>query len=314
MIKRQYTLKLIFGTFITLQSSTSLSKDIDEITWLYSDTAPFHLSKHEQSPDGGLCDYLTKQLIKELPQIKHSRMQLPNQRITKYLTEGRAACHPCMIHRDKSTLRAMYSVPTTVYPPFSIITTKNNAKTISQQHGSPVRLINLLTDNSFVFGQTAARQFTNEINVIAKNTGAKEKGSLSWGSDNESYAVISRLNHGYIDYSIDYPFVADYYNRFTQQDNMKVLSIDNQEEKIVLGAIGCSATAPNNFAEKALKLINERLKNSILPSEKYQATQRQWLEGTFEDFDIHYQQQILQPILRPNSAQLEGDQPNGSEH
>lgn len=314
MIKRQYTLKLIFGTFITLQSSTSLSKDIDEITWLYSDTAPFHLSKHEQSPDGGLCDYLTEQLIKELPQIKHTRLQLPNQRITKYLTEGHAACHPCMIHRDKSTLRAMYSVPTTVYPPFSIITTKNNAKTISQQHGSPVQLINLLTDNSLVFGQTAARQFTNEINVIAKNTGAKEKGSLSWGSDNESYAVISRLNHGYIDYSIDYPFVADYYNRFTKQNNVVALPIEAPKNTFVLGAVGCSATAPNNFAEKALKLINERLKNSILPSEKYQATQRQWLKGTFEDFDIHYQQQILQPILRPSSAQPAAVQQHGSEH
>ncbi len=310
MIKLPNIIKIILCSTISLASFACSSNNIDEITWLYSDTAPFHLAKHEQSPNGGLCDYLTEQLIKELPQIKHSRLQLPNQRITKYLTEGHAACHPCMIYRKTSTVRAIYSIPTTVYPPFSIITTKNNAKTISRQHGSPVRLINLLIDNSFIFGQTAARQFTNEINTIAKNTGAKEKGSLSWGSENESYAVISRLNHGYIDYSIDYPFVADYYNRFTKQDNVIALPIEAPKNTFVLGAVGCSATAPNNFAEKALKIINEKLKQSILPSEKYQESQRKWLKNTFTDFDEYYQQLILQPIAQPSSVVQEADQPS----
>ncbi|MCQ8879083.1 ABC transporter substrate-binding protein [Pseudoalteromonas shioyasakiensis] len=293
-------------------SFSSSSQNIEEITWLYSDTAPFHLAKSEQSPDGGLCDYLTEQLIKELPQIKHTRLQIPNQRITKYLTEGHKACHPCMIHRKNSTPRAKYSIPTTVYPPFSIITTTANAKKISQLHGPTVRLISLLTDSSFIFGKSAARKFTNEINTVAQNTGINSKASLSWSSENESRAVISRLNHGYIDYSIDYPFVADYYNRNTKLNNVVTLSIDSPREKFVLGAVGCSATAPNDFAKKALKIINDRLEQNILPSEKYQESQRKWLKNTFTDFDQYYQQQILQPIAQPSSVQQEADQPSGA--
>ena len=105
--------------------------------------------------------------------------------------------------------------------------------------------------------------------------------------------MINRLNHGYIDYTIDYPFLADYYNRFSEFDNVVTLPIADHADKLVLGAIGCSTNAPNNFANNALKKINRVLTNSILPSAKYQQTQRVLLENTFAEFDQQYQQQIL---------------------
>ncbi|CAM3715903.1 MULTISPECIES: hypothetical protein [Pseudoalteromonas] len=302
----------IFLIFLA-SANAAANNTVSEITWLQSDTAPFHLKKSTHAPDGGLCDYLIEQLIETLPNIKHTRLLLPQKRIGKYLDEGQMACYPCMIHREKSTDRVTYSMPTTVYPPFNIITTPANAEAISLRHGDPVQLINLLTDTHFIFGQTAARKFTQEINEIARNTKSYENASLSWSSENESRAVIARLNHGYIDYTIDYPFLADYYNRFSELSNVVALPIANHQSNLVLGAVGCSSNAPNNFANNALQQINQVLQHTILPSVQYQASQRQWLESTFPDFITHYQQQILNVNRPANAAPAAVENPNKAE-
>lgn len=308
-----YYIITLFFYFSSNYAYANRTNTITEITWLQSDTAPFHLEKSTQAPAGGLCDYLVEQLIAQLPEIKHTRFLLPQKRIGKYLDEGKMACYPCMIHRTKSTDRAAYSIPTTVYPAFNIITTPTNAKAISLRHGAPVQLINLLTDNHFIFGQTAARKFTRKINEIAYNTKSYENASLSWGSENESSAVIARLNHGYIDYTIDYPFLADYYNRFSELSNVVALPIADHQNNLVLGAIGCSANAPNNFANNALRQINRVLQQSILPSAQYQTSQRQWLESTFPDFLVQYQQQVLNVNLPASAAPEEVEHPNKAE-
>ncbi|WP_283710198.1 ABC transporter substrate-binding protein [Pseudoalteromonas prydzensis] len=300
-------------TFLLLSASATANNNVEEITWLQSDTAPFHLNKTSKAPNGGLCDYLIEQLIEQLPNIKHTRLLVPQKRIGKYLDEGKMACFPCMIHRTKSTDRVVYSIPTTVYPPFSIITTPAKAETISLQHGDPVQLIKLLTDSNFIFGQTAARKFTTEINEIARNTKSYDHASLSWSSENESSAVIARLNHGYIDYTIDYPFLADYYNRFSELSNVVALPIANQSN-LVLGAIGCSTHAPNNFANNALRQINQVLQQNILPSAQYQASQRQWLEATFPDFIMQYQKQVLNVNPQATSAPAVVENPDKAEH
>ena len=281
-----YYIVTLFTVFLSTNIQANNTDEVTHITWLQSDTPPFHLPKTEDAPTGGLCDYLVEQLINELPNITHTRLIVPQKRIGKYLDEGQTACFPCMIHRQKKTTRATYSIPTTVYPPFAIITTEQNATLISQRHSSPVNLVKLLTDDNFVFGQSAARKFTPALNTITRNTKSYENASLSWNSDNESSAVINRINHGYIDYTIDYPFLADYFNRFTPLTNVVTLPITNHQDNLVLGAVGCSSHAANNFADNALRQINQVLQQSILSSEQYQISQRQWLAATFPDFNM----------------------------
>ncbi|MGO3848421.1 MAG: ABC transporter substrate-binding protein, partial [Pseudoalteromonas prydzensis] len=85
----------------------------------------------------------------------------------------------------------------------------------------------------------------------------------------------------------------DYFNRFTPLTNVVTLPITNHQDNLVLGAVGCSSHAANNFADNALRQINQVLQQSILSSEQYQISQRQWLAATFPDFNMHYQQLIL---------------------
>jgi len=237
-------------------------------------------------------------LIEALPDINHSKVMLPQKRGSKYLDDGHMACYACMIHRDKKTNRATYSIPTTVYPPFSVLSTEEKTLKIKQKHGNPESLISLFTDANFIYGQNDARKFGSQLDKIAKNTKLYESAALSGNGSSPNFALLSQLEHGYIDYTIDYPFVADYYNQ-QHQKNIQKLTIVNPAQNVVFGAIGCSTSAPNNYAEKVLAEINEALKNKVLPSERYQQSQRVWLKQSFPEFSSYYQRYILDPLKEP---------------
>ena len=268
------------------------------ITWLENDAKPFYIEKSNATPHGGLCNEITDMLIEALPDINHSKVMLPQKRGSKYLSDGQMACYACMIHRDKKNNRATYSIPTTVYPPFSVLSTEEKTLKIKQKHGNPVSLISLFTDANFIYGQNDARKFGSQLDKIAKNTKLYESAALSGNGSSPIFALLSQLEHGYIDYTIDYPYVADYYNQQNQQDIQK-LKITNPAQNVVFGAIGCSTSAPNNYAEKVLAEINEALKSKVLPSERYQQSQRVWLEQSFPEFSSYYQRYILDPLKEP---------------
>ena len=280
---------------------------LEEIIWLQSYTPPFHIAKSESAPQGGICDNLTEQLIRTITDVKHTRLIVPQQRINKYLNEGKNVCFPCVIYKKNNNQQLNYSNPTTVYPPFSIITTKELKPQLEEKHGSPIHLINLLTDPQYVYGQAAARKFTTKINTIIENTKRDKESSLSWSSENESQAVIARLSHGFLDYSIDYPFMADYFKKQGEYTNIESVPIAENDIQFIRGAIGCAAKAPNNFAEQALKKINRALKNNVLQSPEYQQSQHNWLKTTFTDFDKHYQQQVINFYLLATDAQANTD-------
>ncbi|TMO77541.1 ABC transporter substrate-binding protein [Pseudoalteromonas sp. S3785] len=266
---------------------------IEEIVWLQSYTPPFHIDKDSHAPQGGICDNLTEQLIQTIDDVKHTRLIVPQERINKHLNEGDNVCFPCVIHKKTANDALQFSTPTTVYPPFSVLTTQKLAAEIQAQHGNPIKLIHLLSDEQYVYGQAAARKFTTKINKIIENTTVYRKASLSWSSENESQAVIARLSRGFIDYTIDYPFLGDYFVNHSRFKNIVSVPIEEDSRKFVLGAIGCAVRAPNNFATKALDKINKALDKQVLHSPAYINSQRFWLEQSFPQFSKYYQQQIL---------------------
>ena len=180
---------------------------------------------------------------------------------------------------------------------------KEKTLKIKQKHGNPVSLISLFTDANFIYGQNDARKFGSKLDKIAKNTKLYESAALSGNGSSPNFALLSQLEHGYIDYTIDYPYVADYYNQQNQQ-NIQKLTIVNPAQNVVFGAIGCSTNAPNNYAEKVLAEINEALKNKVLPSERYQQSQRVWLKQSFPEFSSYYQRYILDPLKEPAIDEL----------
>ena len=290
MLKISYlclTLLLLFSNYCISKPE----KPIFEITWLQSNTPPFHLQPDELQP--GLCDNLTKQLISAIEDVKHTHLVMPQKRINKYIQEGRNVCFPCVIHKKSANKVYIYSNPTAIYPAFSIIATKSKADIISKKHGNPIDLISLFTDESFTYGQAGARLFSADLNTIIENSLTHQNVSLSWNSDNESGAVINRLRHGFLDYSLDYPFMASYFNKQINLKEIISIPIAKSKNSLIQGAVGCATNAPNNFASQAITKINAVLKSSILSSSTYQQSQRYWLDEHIENFDMLYYQYVL---------------------
>jgi uncharacterized protein (TIGR02285 family) len=292
MAKRVLLISLLLTSFTALGTAKKV-EPIKEIIWLQSYTPPFHITKSDKAPQGGLCDNLTEQLINTITDVKHTRLVVPQQRINKYLNEGKNVCFPCVIYKKNNNHILKLSNPTTVYPPFSVLTTKELAPKLTKKYGSPINLINLLTDQHYIYGQAAARKFSNKINTIISNTKSNNSSSLSWSSENESQAVIARLSHGFIDYSIDYPFMADYFNKQERFNNIVSLPLAGNETDFIRGAVGCAVKAKNNFASQAIKKINDALKATILQSPEYIKSQHIFLNSNFADFNKHYQQQVI---------------------
>ena len=302
MVKRVLIISLLFSSFTTL-GNTKQAEPIKEIIWLQSYTPPFHITKSDKAPQGGLCDNLTEQLINTITDVKHTRLVVPQQRINKYLNEGKNVCFPCVIYKKQNNHILKLSNPTTVYPPFSVLTTTELAPKLTKKHGLPINLINLLADQNYIYGQAAARKFSNRINTIISNTKLNNSSSFSWSSENESQAVIARLSRGFLDYSIDYPFMADYFNKQGRFNNITSIPLAEKETGFIRGAIGCAVKAKNNFASQAIKKINNVLKATILQSPEYIKSQHTFLNSSFADFNKHYQQQVINFKLPATDAQ-----------
>jgi uncharacterized protein (TIGR02285 family) len=285
----------LFISSFTLFASTEEIQPIKEIIWLQSNTPPFFTPKHNKAPLGGICNELTDQLISSISTVKHTRLTVPQKRISKLFNDGAKVCFTCLIHKNTSTRLGHYSVPTTIYPAFSIISTHKTATKIKEKHGDPVNLINLLSDPAFLYGHTEARKFTPTINKIIENMTTYNKASFTWSSENESKVVMERLAHDFIDYSIDYPFMSKYFSQFKEFETIVYTPIANNNNDI-LGAVGCAAKAPQDFAKQAIELINTALKNHILISPKYLQSQLFWLNDE-DNFSNNYEEKVLKIIL-----------------
>lgn len=295
----------VYFSFLLLFSGNAFSqseKPISEIIWLQSSTPPFHLPAESERP--GLCDNLTEQLISSIKGVKHTRLFMPQTRINKYINEGRNVCFPCVIYKKSNNKTYTYSKPTAIYPPFSIITTSNKVDMLTKMHGNPINLISLLSDKNFTYGQAKARQFSPQINTIIENTLNHSNVSLSWSSNNESGAVIDRLKHGYLDYSLDYPFIASYFNRQTLSEEIVSIPIANSNNILIQGAVGCATNAKNNFADQAIKKINSALKSTILQSKTYRQNQHYWLNEHITNFDQLYYNYVLNFDSLPTDAPI----------
>lgn len=286
-----FQIQCLFLTLLLLFSSYGMSKPehpITEIIWLQSDTPPFHLNEQ-----AGLCDNLTEQLISTIKNIKHTRLVAPQTRINKYINEGKNVCFPCVIYKQNTNSTFTYSNPTTLYPSFVIISSTEKADKLTKRHGNPINLVSLLADEEFTYGQAKARKFSPAINTIISNALTHQNVSLSWSSENESGTVFERIRRGFIDYSLDYPFMANYFNQ--QQHSVKMVNIPIAENtnSFIKGAVGCATSAPNDFANQAIAKINTALKNTILTSKSYQQNQQYWLNEYIDGFTSHYYRSVV---------------------
>lgn len=273
------------GCLLTVQANASVQK----IQWLVNDAPPFFIlaGEHQQQ---GICDVTLAHLKKALPEIEHETLILPHTRLSKYLDEGAKACFPCMIKRSHATDRAMYSRATVVYPPHVLVTAKPFALSQKLNRRTPVSLQQLLVQENAIFAKHGGRKFGSVLDAILSQYSDEADELILRNEGRSTTSILDMLRLGRADFSIEYPAIVNYYN-VSQQQHLQAFRIVENGDTPVAGAVGCSASAPDDFARKALANIDTALA-AIVVDKVYQKQVTQWF-SRHQMYDTWYENLVL---------------------
>ncbi|WP_448212797.1 hypothetical protein [Colwellia sp. MEBiC06753] len=284
-----------FLTILMLVFPCSLlfGNDDFKITWLISDSPPFNISSPGPLYNKGICDGVVNEVIAAMPDVEFELLSLPQPRVSKVMDEGEKVFFPCMIHRSQNNARASYSTPMMLYPPFVIITLANTAKHIIDKYSDSVDLTQLMNDESFQFGYGSGRRFDDNIQSIVEQSLAYKKAAISYNSEGAMSSLVQMMSKDRVDYIIDYPSNIQYFNTI-YDSSLVAISIKQTQGKVIKGAIGCASQAVDNFAGKAIALINKALYDKVLTNPSYVEHLLFWMASTVPNYQALYQTLIVQ--------------------
>ena len=281
---RFLTLLFLITLFISLPSMATQPKL--NITWLVSDTPPFHISQGSLAGNG-ICDGLVEHLQSNIKNVHFETHVVPQTRIGKMLAKGDSVCFPCMIHNAQPSDRVIYSEPALIFPPFVLITTKELAQKLNVGD-SPIDIVELMNNPQWKFGKEAARRY-GELHSIISPLPAFRNAIFSHNSNESTTAIAELMSRGRIDYTIDYPTTLQLFKK-RGYNNLTYIPI-KQAEQFIVGAVGCSAQNPE-FSTEALKVINEALKTKVINSESYQKHLDFWM-SEYPNYQYWYDKKVL---------------------
>lgn len=282
-------LKLL-SIFFLLFFSPYLSAEKLKIDWLLPNSPPFYLS--DNSDELGLCEALVKKLRSALPQVEHNLLIMPQTRINKMMSSGEKVCFPCMIYRKQNNALAKFSQPTIIYPPFVIVANTKTANKIRERYGSPLDIKLLLNDANLLLGREGARRYGAVLQPILEESRAYQKSVLTFTSIESTTVLIKMLQKDRVDYIIEYPVNINYQKSVGYKD-LDMIEIKQIENKLIYGAVGCSASAKDNFAVNAISAINKALNDSILLDDEYRKQIKRWMSGSVVNYEQEYFQHVV---------------------
>lgn len=304
--KRAVTLLVIIGISVTAQGNdepayqpqsltlppglpgqTALPGSIDPtentpIHWAINDAPPFHVL-HGEYQRQGICDVLTRVVHRYLPEQQINYLHMPQPRIAQAMDNKEPVCFPCMIYKPEGEARAVYSLPSHFYYPHRIITSESTARTLQALYGEPVSLEKLLDDTRFRLGYPVGRRYGMLQPLLNEHDPF-----LARAGTGGAVAILHMISSGRLDYTIDYPIVANYFQRLYNR-KMVTLEIAENIKQPVAGAIGC---ANNAWGKAKIAEINRVIQN-IRQDPELSEVLKLWHssdESSGDDYDYFNQQ------------------------
>lgn len=264
----------------------SLSAEpLQKITWLISDTPPFFVN-NGQWQHRGTCDQLMNALQRAMPDIEHQTELIPQVRVGRLMADGEKVCFPCKIYQAANPTGVVLSNPGFVYPPFVIVTNTEQAKRIRDSYREPIDITELLKDDRFQFGREKARRYGEVLQPLLEQSWAYSRGVINSNFAGSSTAMFELLGHKRIDYFVDYPVTAFYHQKLGFND-IVLLPIAQVPTQPIRVAVGCSAAAPDDFAQKAVARINAALHDVVLADQRYIVLQGEWVAPYLPEYAEH---------------------------
>ncbi|AWL13104.1 hypothetical protein HMF8227_02652 [Saliniradius amylolyticus] len=242
----------------------------ESLTWAVNDAPPFHIYEGPYAGKG-FCDLLIQDLRQRMPEYQHEVRRVPQARITKLRQQGAPVCFPCMIKKP-DTDTTLYSDATNSYKPHQIITNPENYQKLADKYGEPISLEALLQDAVFTFGYPLGRKYGERLQPLIEQHSLPREDHLALTAGEVTRSVLRLVQVGRLDYNIDYRAVGRYFELLEQQP-LRYLPIAENQDREIIGAVGCSNTG---WGRRVIKDINR-----VLPELESDSAYRQSLRFWF---------------------------------
>lgn len=203
------TLAWVTSTLLLL-SSTQLPPESDKtVVWALNEAPPFHMAAGPERGQG-FCEKLVAAAIRATPELTHEVNYVPNLRVEMLWQNNHNLCFPCMIHRDPPQASVIYSDITHQYPPHGLITRAAIANQLIAEFGNPIDLLALSQSDRYRFVQPAGRGYGVLQQMVDSYLLSSLKTTVLTG-DHGTASMFAMIASERVDFTIDYPFVMDYF-------------------------------------------------------------------------------------------------------
>lgn len=234
-------------------SSTLLSiSHATELQWAVNHAPPFHIVDGPLRGQG-ICDVLIERLHLLLPGVETKMKLMPQLRVTRELQQQQQLCFACMLQPKQPLNGVIYSDSTHSYRPHQLMTRPELATKLHQQFGPQFSFTDLLKVPKLRFGYPAGRKYGILQPMIDAHQQRHPQQVLQRTGDNETVAMLNMVAQNRLDYTVEYPFVYQYYRELGGQELALLPLAENQAEQPA-GVIGCG-NAPEN--QQLMPRINQ---------------------------------------------------------
>lgn len=237
---------LVFGQL----GSATLQAHEQSITWGIAHYPPRFVIE-APGKFGGQAGLQHEILEMALPQYEHKYKQLTYAEFTERLLNKKNVCTSMILKTPQREQVAAFSIPWHIDLPIAVSITTEAWERIGKPE--QVSFKTLIADKRVKGGLEKQRSYgilDNQINNSALNKNLERYELIA-------SQILPLLQTGGIDYTIEYPYLADYYLRSIRNDK-NIISVPIEDGfEYVFGYIACTKNA---WGEKVIKELNQVIK------------------------------------------------------
>jgi len=196
----------------------------ETLTWQVVHWPPFQML---EGPDKGLgrFDALLALYQANLPQYEHKTMAMNWARFFSEIKEGKKICSIFIIKTEEREIYIQFSKPASLGLPLRIMMRESSIEALGSRE--PISILTLLKDHRFKGVLIGKRSYYTIIDkILEDNASLTTVKRLAVPED----SIIQMILAGRADYTIEYPYVANYMaNKFHAEQNTKIESIPIKE-------------------------------------------------------------------------------------
>ena len=241
------------------------------LTWAINPGPPFHIVSGPLKGEG-FCDALVDSLTLLLPNYRHNKVVVPQGRVLELLSAPDSQmCFPCMIKRQEPPKGVQYTQSTHQFSRHVLIT---RASLLNATE--PVSLSTLLDSGKYRYGYPQGRRYGVLDPLLEAYKTEHPDLVLARSGPGEADSVLSLIEIGRIDFTVDYPMVLKYHQLVSQKDALvplKMLPIAENQQITPQQAVGC---ADNVWGRQVISQINQQIP-ALQISSKFIQAKKFWL-------------------------------------